>query len=67
MDLLHRVPVGASIDFLLHTTGGDIDAADKIVRILRRRVGANGELRVVVLDYAKVPGLSLPSVPTSSS
>ena len=56
MDLLHRVQVGASIDFLLHTTGGDIDAADKIVRILRRRVGASGELRVVVPDYAKSAG-----------
>jgi hypothetical protein len=56
MDLLHRVPVGASIDFLLQTTGGDIDAADKIVRILRRRTGASGELRVVVPDYAKSAG-----------
>jgi hypothetical protein len=56
MDLLHRVPVGASVDFLLHTTGGDIDAADKIVRILRRRAGASGELRVVVPDYAKSAG-----------
>jgi hypothetical protein len=56
MDLLHRIPVGASIDFLLHTTGGDIDAADKIVRILRRRAGASGELRVVVPDYAKSAG-----------
>lgn len=56
MDLLHKVPVGASIDFLLHTTGGDIDAADKIVRILRRRVGSSGELRVVVPDFAKSAG-----------
>jgi hypothetical protein len=56
MDLLHRIPVGASIDFLLHTTGGDIDAADKIVRILRRRVAASGELRVVVPDCAKSAG-----------
>jgi serine dehydrogenase proteinase len=56
MDLLHRVPVGSSIDFLLHTQGGDIDAADKIVRILQRRVGSDGELRVVVPDYAKSAG-----------
>jgi hypothetical protein len=56
MDLLHTTPVGASIDFLLHTLGGDIDAADKIVRILRRRVGSDGELRVVVPDCAKSAG-----------
>ena len=29
MDLLHRVPIGANVDFLLHTSGGDIDAAEK--------------------------------------
>ena len=56
MDLLHRIPVGSSIDFLLHTLGGDIDAADKIVRILQRRVGADAELRVVVPDCAKSAG-----------
>jgi hypothetical protein len=56
MDLLHRIPTGSSIDFLLHTLGGDVDAADKIVRILQRRVGSDGELRVVVPDYAKSAG-----------
>jgi Serine dehydrogenase proteinase len=56
MDVLHRIPTGSHIDFLLHTTGGDIDAADKIVRILRKRVGAEHELRVVVPDHAKSAG-----------
>ena len=56
MDLLHGTPVGTSIDFMLHTTGGDVDAADKIVRILRRRAGEKGELRVVVPDCAKSAG-----------
>lgn len=56
MDLLHTIPVGTSIDFLLHTLGGDIDAADKMVRILQRRVGAAGTLRVVVPDSAKSAG-----------
>jgi|SRR5579875_537185 len=56
MDLLHETSVGTSIDFLLHTPGGDVDAADKIVRILRRRVGSEGELRVVVPDFAKSAG-----------
>lgn len=56
MDTLHRVEVGTSVDFLLHTSGGDVDAADKIVRLLQRRVGANAELRVVVPDFAKSAG-----------
>ena len=56
MDLLHRVPVGSSLDLMLHTPGGDIDAADKIVRILQRRVGAEAELRVIVPDSAKSAG-----------
>ena len=56
MDLLHEMPVGSNIDFLLNTPGGDIDAADKIVRVLRRRVGSNGFLRIVVPDYAKSAG-----------
>lgn len=56
MDLLHRIPVESSIDFMLHTPGGDIDAADKIVRILQRRVGADAQLRVVVPDSAKSAG-----------
>jgi hypothetical protein len=56
MDLLHRVPVGSSIDFMLHTLGGDIDAADKIVRILQKRVGPDAQLRVVVPDCAKSAG-----------
>ena len=56
MDVLHRVPLGSDIDFLLHTTGGDIDAADKIVRILRKRVGDEHQLRVVVPNHAKSAG-----------
>ncbi|HLI52350.1 MAG TPA: hypothetical protein VKU87_11160, partial [Thermomicrobiaceae bacterium] len=56
MDLLHRIPVGSSLDFLLQTSGGDVDAADKIAGILRKRVGSTGTLRVVVPDYAKSAG-----------
>jgi hypothetical protein len=56
MDLLHHIHVGSSIDLLLHTQGGDVDAADKIVRILQRRVGAAAVLRVVVPDCAKSAG-----------
>src|ERR1700734_2725464 len=59
MDLLHWVATGSDIDLLLQTSGGDVDAADKIVRILRKRVGETGMLRVVVPDYAKSAGTLL--------
>jgi len=54
-DLLYRLPVNTSIDLLLHTPGGDIDAAEKLMSILRLRVGV-GRLRVIVPDFAKSAG-----------
>lgn len=59
MDLLHQVEPGTDLDFLLQTPGGDVDAADKMVRILRKRVGEKGTLRVVVPDCAKSAGTLL--------
>jgi hypothetical protein len=41
---------------MLQTSGGDIDAAVKIVGVLRQRVASDGQLRVVVPDYAKSAG-----------
>jgi len=55
VDLLHNVPTGADLDLLLHTGGGDIDAAEKLISMLRNRVGT-AQLRVVVPDYAKSAG-----------
>lgn len=55
MEILHNVRRGESIDLLLHTRGGDIDAAEKLISLLHRRVG-EGTLRVVVPDYAKSAG-----------
>ncbi len=54
-DLLHNVPMGSDLDLLLHTGGGDIDAAEKIISLVRRRVG-EGKLRVVIPDFAKSAG-----------
>lgn len=54
-DLLYRLRVNTSIDLLLHTPGGDIDAAEKLMSILRLRVGI-GRLRVIVPDFAKSAG-----------
>lgn len=55
VDLLHNVPPGEDLDLLLHTGGGDIDAAEKLISMVRTRVAA-GLLRVVVPDFAKSAG-----------
>ena len=52
VDLLHNVPPNTPVDLLLQSPGGDIDAAEKIVTIIRNRAGSGG-LRVIVPDYAK--------------
>lgn len=55
MELLHNIPRDSSIDFLLHTGGGDIDAAEKLMYVIRNTVGS-GRLRVIVPDFAKSAG-----------
>lgn len=56
VEMLHNVPRGSNIDFLLHTGGGDIDAAEKIASMLRAALGEVGRLRVIVPDFAKSAG-----------
>ena len=56
VELLHNVPRGNSIDLLLHTGGGDINVAEKIVFMLRAAVGTQGRFRVIVPDFAKSAG-----------
>ncbi|WP_216896153.1 SDH family Clp fold serine proteinase [Nocardia alni] len=55
VDMLHNISCGQNIDLLLHTGGGDIDAADKLITMVRKKVGT-GRLRVIVPDYAKSAG-----------
>jgi hypothetical protein len=55
VDLLHNVQTDHDVDLLLHTVGGDIDVAEKLITMLRTKVGA-GRLRVVVPDFAKSAG-----------
>lgn len=52
IDLLHNIPLGTPIDLLLHSPGGDIDAAEKLITLIRKRAGTAG-VRVIVPDYAK--------------
>lgn len=55
VDLLHNIPAGNPVDLLLQTPGGDIDAAEKLISMVRNRVGS-AKLRVIVPDYAKSAG-----------
>lgn len=52
VDLLHNVPPGAPIDLLLNSPGGDIDTAEKIITLIRKRAEA-APVRVIVPDFAK--------------
>jgi Serine dehydrogenase proteinase len=55
VDLLHNVPGQRDLDLVLHTGGGDVDAAEKLIVMVRKRV-RGATLRVVVPDYAKSAG-----------
>lgn len=55
VDLLHNVEAGKDLDLLLHTGGGNIDATEKLVSMIRARVGLS-EFRVIVPDFAKSAG-----------
>lgn len=52
-DLILDCQAGSDIDLLLQTPGGDIDAAEKLVYMLRERANS---LRVIVTDRAKSAG-----------
>lgn len=56
VDMLHNVMPGEPVDLLLHTPGGDVDAAEKLISLVRNRVGEKGTLRVIVPDFAKSAG-----------
>ncbi len=55
VDVLHDVEPGSNLDLLLHTPGGDVDQAERIVLLCRKRVGS-GSFRVIVPDSAKSAG-----------
>ena len=55
VDLLHNVPDNHDLDLMLHTPGGNMDAAEKLVAMVREKVGT-AEFRIVVPDFAKSAG-----------
>ena len=54
-DLLHHIPAGESIELLLHTRGGNVDAAEKLIRMIKRKTG-EADFHIVVPEYAKSAG-----------
>src|SRR5262249_18981403 len=54
-DLLYKLRSAAPLDLLLHTPGGDIDAAEKLISMVRAKV-ENARLRIIVPDFAKSAG-----------
>jgi ATP-dependent protease ClpP protease subunit len=56
VDLLHNVVPNQPLDLLLHTPGGDVDAAEKLVVMLLSATGNEAPLRIIVPDYAKSAG-----------
>lgn len=55
-DLLQDVHEDDDLDFMVHTMGGDVDAAERIVLLLYKTIGRRGKLRVIVPDSAKSAG-----------
>jgi len=56
VDMLHNITPGDPLDLLLHTPGGDVDAAEKLIGLVRGSTGEQGQLRVIIPDYAKSAG-----------
>jgi hypothetical protein len=55
MEILHNIPPEANVDLFLHTGGGDVDAAEKLMALVQATVGG-GQLRVIIPDFAKSAG-----------
>ncbi|UTP41727.1 hypothetical protein M9M90_21110 (plasmid) [Phenylobacterium sp. LH3H17] len=56
VDLLYHIHPGDHVDLMLHTIGGDIDAAEKLIKLVQAKVGENGTIRAIVPDFAKSAG-----------
>jgi len=54
-DLLHNIKRNQPIDLMIHTPGGDMDAAEKLLTMVHEAAGS-APLRVIVPDLAKSAG-----------
>jgi Serine dehydrogenase proteinase len=55
MEVLHNIAPEANVDLMLHTRGGDVDAAEKLMTLVQATVGG-AQLRVIIPDFAKSAG-----------
>ena len=55
MEVLHNISPEVDIDLLLHSRGGDVDAAEKLLSLVQATVGG-GKLRVIIPEFAKSAG-----------
>ncbi|WP_177248793.1 hypothetical protein [Bradyrhizobium sp. Ghvi] len=55
VEMLHNISENSPIDLLLNTCGGDVDACEKLVKLILAKAG-NREFRVIVPDLAKSAG-----------
>jgi ClpP class serine protease len=55
VEMLHNVSENSPIDLLLNTYGGDVDACEKLVKLILAKAGTR-EFRVIVPDLAKSAG-----------
>lgn len=55
VEMLHNIPENSPIDFLLNTGGGDVDACEKLVKLMLAKAGTQ-PFRVIVPDLAKSAG-----------
>lgn len=56
VDLLHNVHQGENLGLLLHTIGGSVDVAEKLMRLVRSSIGQDADLRIIVPEFAKSAG-----------
>jgi hypothetical protein len=55
MEVLHNIPPDENLDLLLHTGGGDVDAAEKLTALVQATVGS-AQFRVIIPDFVKSAG-----------
>jgi hypothetical protein len=55
VEMLHNIPENSPIDLLLNTGGGDVDACEKLVKLMLAKAGTQ-PFRVIVPDLAKSAG-----------
>lgn len=62
VDLLHNIHLGYKVDLLIHTAGGDLDTAEKLIKMVQAKVGMlskvepAGDIRVIIPEMAKSAG-----------